>query len=117
MRRRVLQVELDRHSSIVRGPGAHELVELVTGRPGVWISRIKGYSVQERTARNIVAAAELRNYDVEVIGRRSGVCTPRTPATRSSSTSHGDEVSSPGQVAPIGATSDVDQPDIEGWLW
>ena len=71
MRRRVLEVEMAGHASVVRGPGARELVILVTGRAPVWVSRAHGFSVQAATAKDVVAAAEVRNYDVVVTGPRS----------------------------------------------
>ena len=70
-RRRVLEVELDGFGSLVRGPGARELVITVTGRPPVWSSIRRGFSVQEKTARDVVAAAELRFYDIVITGRRA----------------------------------------------
>lgn len=70
MRRRVLEVELAGYGSLVRGHGARELVELVTGRPPVWSSVRRGWSIQETTARDVIAAAEIRNYDILVIGPR-----------------------------------------------
>ena len=61
-RRRVLEVELSGHGSLVRGPGARELLveESPTSRPPVWIPRLRGWSCQEHTARNVVARAEAR---------------------------------------------------------
>lgn len=70
-RRRLLRVELNRHASLVSGPGASELIRECTKRPPVWISKHRGFSVQEDTARDVVALAETLNYDVEITGRRS----------------------------------------------
>lgn len=71
-RRRVLHVVLDGYGSLVKGPGARELVILATGRAPVWSSIRRGWSVQETTARDCVAAAEIRNYDVVITGPRAG---------------------------------------------
>lgn len=71
MRRRVLEVELDGVASVVRGPGSRELVVHMTGRPPVWLPSRGGWSVQERTARDVVAAASVRNFDVVITGPRS----------------------------------------------
>lgn len=72
MARRVLEVELAGVGSIVRGPGARELVILVArgNRAPVWSHVRRGWSVQEHTARDVIAAAEVRNYDVVIAGRR-----------------------------------------------
>lgn len=71
-RRRVLRVELNRHASLVSGHGAHELIRETTGRLPVWLSRLRAFSAQEDTARDVIALAERLGYDVEITGRRSG---------------------------------------------
>ena len=71
MSRPVLEVELCGFGSLVRGYGARAMVEEVSGRPPVWLPRLRGWSCQEKTARNVVALAESRNYDVVITGRRS----------------------------------------------
>jgi hypothetical protein len=71
MSRPVLEVELCGPGSLVRGFGSRELVEEITGRPPVWIPRLRGWSCQERTARNVVALAESKNYDVVITGPRT----------------------------------------------
>lgn len=63
MRRRVLRVELNRYASLVSGPGAHELIRESSDRLPVWISTLRGFSVSEETARDVIAAAEVRGYD------------------------------------------------------
>lgn len=69
-RRRLLRVELNRHASLVSGHGAYELIREQNGHP-VWISTLRGFSVQEATARDLIAMAELRGYDVEITGPRA----------------------------------------------
>lgn len=71
MSRPVLEVELDGQGSLVRGYGSRDLYERVVGRPPVYIPRLRGWSCQERTARNIVALAESLGYDVVITGGRS----------------------------------------------
>ena len=72
MRRRVLEVEFySAHDCIVRGPGAGQLLIGLTGRPQVYSGQRRGYSVQEKTARNAIAAAERLGYDVDITGPRS----------------------------------------------
>lgn len=70
-RRRVLEVELDRHQSILRGHGSREILIQITGRAPVWVASARGWSCQEHSARSSVALAEHLGYDIEVIGRRS----------------------------------------------
>lgn len=70
-RRRLLRVELRRHASLVAGPGAHELIRECTGRLPVWVSKRRAFSVQEDTARDVVALAETLGYDVEITGPRT----------------------------------------------
>jgi hypothetical protein len=72
MRRRVLEVDFhSAHDCIVRGPGAGQILIGLTGRQQVYSPSRRGYSVQERTARNAIAAAERLGYDVTVAGPRS----------------------------------------------
>lgn len=78
-RRRVLEVELNRHDSIVRGPGASELLMQVSGRRQVWSNQRRGFSCQERTARDTIAAAERLNYDIVITGPRAAVEPARPP--------------------------------------
>lgn len=60
------------HSGYVRGYGARELVELVTGRPAFWVARQKGFGVSESTARDVACAAEVehRHVIVKVVNPR-----------------------------------------------
>ncbi len=71
MSRPVIEVEICGPGSLVRGYNARALVEEVLGRPPVWIPRLRGWSCQEKTAKNVVALAELRNYDVVITGPRT----------------------------------------------
>jgi hypothetical protein len=77
MGRRVLEVELAGMGSLVRGYGSRELVMSVTGRAPVWSSIRRGWSLQEVTARDVVAAAEAQGFDVVITGPRA---SDRNPA-------------------------------------
>lgn len=70
MRRRVLQVDLDGYGSLVRGYGSRELLFDLTGRAPVWSNIRRGWSVQEKTARDVIAAADARGFDVLIAGSR-----------------------------------------------
>ena len=72
MGRRVIEVELAGMGSLVRGHGSRELIIDVTGRAPMWSSVSRGWSLQETTARDVVAAAESRGYDVVITGPRVG---------------------------------------------
>ena len=71
MSRPVIEVELGGVGSLVRGYRARELCERVTGRAPVYIPRLRGYSCQEKTAKDVVAIAEAQGFDVVVTGKRS----------------------------------------------
>ena len=68
---RTVEFEFAGPGSLVRGHGARGLIEEVAGRSPVYISRLKGYSCQERTARDVCSLAEARGYNVVVTGPRS----------------------------------------------
>jgi len=111
-RRRLLRVELNRHASIVRGPGAWKLIEETTGRRPVWMPRLKGFSVRETTARDVIAAAERLGYDVEVTGPRAAAeAVPPTSRVESvlSEFKALDNPRSPEDADPL--------PLAEGFLW
>ncbi|SDD89796.1 hypothetical protein [Nocardioides lianchengensis] len=92
MSRPVLEVEFCGPGSLVRGYGSRALVEAVAGKPPVWISRLRGWSCQEKTARNVVALAETQGYDVLITAQRtrkahlfavlSAAPPPRAPVNR-----------------------------------
>ncbi|MCW2736101.1 hypothetical protein [Nocardioides sp.] len=77
MGRRVLEVEFAGVGSLVRGYGSRDIVISVTGRAPLWSSVRRGWSLQESSARDVVAAAEALNYDVVITGRRA---VERNPA-------------------------------------
>lgn len=67
----MLEVEFCGPGSLVRGYRSRELIEEIVGRPPVWIPRLRGWSCQERTARNVVALAESKHYDVVITGPKT----------------------------------------------
>lgn len=80
----MLEVEMAGMGSLVRGYGSRELIIDLTGRPPMWSSIRRGWSLQESTARDVVAAAEARGYDVVITGPRAVDRNPaNTPAAAS----------------------------------
>jgi hypothetical protein len=69
--RPILEVEIEsRHCARLRGRGARALVVELKGRPPVWSSIARAFTVSEVTARDVIALAELHGYDVVVNGPR-----------------------------------------------
>jgi hypothetical protein len=66
----VLEVELAGPGSVVRGYGSRGLVESITGRPPVWRRSARGWSVQEKTGREVLALAQHLDVDLVVSGPR-----------------------------------------------
>jgi hypothetical protein len=74
VRRRVLHVEAESRYShrLSGGPDVKGLVMTVNGgKLPVWSSIAKAFTVSERTAANVVALAESRNYDIVITGPRA----------------------------------------------
>lgn len=71
MSRPVIEVELAGVGSLVRGFRARQLCEKVTGRAPVYIPLARGYSCQEKTAKDVIAIAEAQGFDVVVTGKRT----------------------------------------------
>lgn len=67
MRAGEVEVTLAGVGSLVRGWEAAGLVREVSGRHPVWLSRLRGYSVQEGTARDVAALAERRGLRVLLV--------------------------------------------------
>jgi hypothetical protein len=62
-----LEVEFFNAScAYIRGYGARELVTERTGRPPVWATLSRAWVCQPATARDVIAIAEMRGYDVLV---------------------------------------------------
>ena len=89
MSRRTLEVDiLSRAGAVVRGHGSRDLIEELLGRPPVWLSRCRGWSVQTHRVPDLCSLAELRGFDVVVTGPRATTNTTRlvtTSTTKSSS--------------------------------
>lgn len=67
---RRIEIELDRHASLVRGRNARTLVEQASGKAPVWIFRRRGWSCSEQSARDVLALAEVLHYEIAVVGRQ-----------------------------------------------
>ena len=50
--------------AVVTGWGSRELLVEMRGRQPTWSSRPRGWAVQPHTARDLVALAEIRGFDV-----------------------------------------------------
>lgn len=74
MSRRVLTITFETPScALVSGYGSRELLtELRNGRPPVWATRARAWVTQPATAKDIIAMAEMRGYDVVV----TASCSP-----------------------------------------
>jgi hypothetical protein len=70
MRRPSIEVVLTetRMCAYVRGHGARELLTSLRGRPPVYATKHRAWVTTETTARDLVALAELRDYEVTVLG-------------------------------------------------
>jgi hypothetical protein len=68
--RRVLTISFETPScALVRGYGSRELLtELRGGRPPVWATRSRAWVTQPATARDLIAVAETRGYDIVITG-------------------------------------------------
>lgn len=51
----------------VRGYGSRELLTEMRGRPPVYGTRVRAWATQPHTARDAIAVAEARGWNVEVI--------------------------------------------------
>lgn len=70
MRRPTLEVTLTdtKMCAYVRGYGSRELLTSLRGRPPVYATKHRAWVTTEATARDLVALAELRDFDVTVTG-------------------------------------------------
>jgi hypothetical protein len=67
---RRLRIEFTAPScALVRGYGSREMIsELRNGRPPVWATRDRAWVIQPSTARDLIAVAESRGYDITITG-------------------------------------------------
>ena len=75
MSRRVLTITFETPScALVRGYGSRELLtELRKGRPPVWATRDRAWVTQPATARDLIAVAELRGYEIVVTSEEASL--------------------------------------------
>lgn len=64
--RRLTVTFVNASCAFVTGYGSRELLTELRGRPPVWSSLSRGWVAMPRTARDLVAVAESRGYDVTV---------------------------------------------------
>lgn len=58
---------VNRSCALVNGYGSRELLtEQMRGRPPVWSPLSRAWTCQPSTARDLIAAAESRGYDVRI---------------------------------------------------
>lgn len=86
-RRPTLRVEIHTaYDCRVSGSHAFSVLEEITLRKPVWVSRLKCFSASETTAANIISLAESRGWSVEITGPR------QVRAERAEQLSHADSV-------------------------
>lgn len=68
-----------RHCAYVHGHGSRELLTEMRGRSPLWSSLTRAWATTERTARDLIAVAEARGFEV-MIEREPGV-KPLTPGS------------------------------------
>lgn len=66
MKRRVLSVVIGDNWAEFSGPGSRELYVNLAGRPPVYNTRTKSWVTVPKRAKDLVALAETRGYDVVV---------------------------------------------------
>lgn len=65
-RRRLEVIIESKHAAYVRGYGSRELLTELRGRPPVWATITRAWVTTERFARDVIAMAESRGYQVDV---------------------------------------------------
>lgn len=63
-RRKIFVTPVNDNLSVVAGWGSKDLIVELRGRVPAWSSRPRGWAVQPHTARDLVALAEIRGFDV-----------------------------------------------------
>lgn len=65
MSRRQIKVAFyNAHCAYVSGHGTRDLITELKGRPPVWAARQRAWVTSERTARDVLAVAEGRGWEV-----------------------------------------------------
>ena len=82
MGRQHVLITLDGPNAEVRGWPGKRLIEQVSGRPPVWLSRRRCFTCQSKTAIDAAALAERLGYRVTVSGvAQQPSASPPVPAT------------------------------------
>lgn len=67
--------------AVLNGPNSGKLLMSVTGRPPQWSRSLRGWVVQEKTAGDVIAAADRANYRVTVLDYRGEALVDLSPST------------------------------------
>jgi hypothetical protein len=71
MSRRTLTISFETPScALVRGYGSRELLTELRGKPPVWATRSRAWVTQPSTAKDLIAVAEMRGYDIVIEGEQ-----------------------------------------------
>lgn len=66
MAREIAVVFINGNAAAVSGYGSRQMLTELRGRPPVWSALSRGWMVQPRLARDLIAVAESRGYEVVV---------------------------------------------------
>jgi hypothetical protein len=55
---------VNRDCAYVSGHGSRDLITELRGRPPIWSSLARAWCTTDRTARDLIAVAELRGFEV-----------------------------------------------------
>ncbi len=70
--RHVRIVLVNQNLAVASGWGSRDLLTELRGRAPAWSNRPRGWAIQPTTARDLVALAELRGYDVTITSAPEG---------------------------------------------
>jgi hypothetical protein len=62
----------NKHCAYVSGYGSRDLLTELRGRPPIWSTLSRAWVTTERTARDLIAVAESRGYEVLLGGKDPG---------------------------------------------
>jgi hypothetical protein len=69
-RRLTIKVE-NKHCALVNGYGSRDMLTELLGKPPLWSTISRSWVTTERTAKDLVAVAERRGFDILVTGPTS----------------------------------------------
>ena len=70
---RRIEVTFDsKHCAFVKGYGSRDLLMEMRGRPPIWSTLTRAWVTTEKTARDLIAVAESRGYEVVLGGKDPG---------------------------------------------